>query len=114
MSDRIRFGMLYKDSSSEKYKNGISRTEIISGLSLHTLIWNRADLKDLNIRDQHFVRELEQILLKEGRVVFNNLAEVKIDIRNVHTMVADLQSTQKSVHALNDSLAMVCLEQDLS
>ncbi|KAM5193609.1 uncharacterized protein ACMZJ9_017883 [Mantella aurantiaca] len=90
-------------------------TDIISGLSLGSSIWNRADIESLNIREENFVGGLQKILLKGGRVDFNTLAELKIDIQDIHTIAADLQSIQTSVNALNETLnnnnvskAMVC------
>lgn len=58
----------------------------------------------LNIREQNFVGGLQQILLKGGRVDLNTLAEMKIDIQNIHTIAADLQNIQMSVSALNKTL----------
>lgn len=79
-------------------------TDIISGLSLGSSIWNRVDIESLNIREQNFVGGLQQILLKGGRVDLNTLAEMKIDIQNIHTIAADLQNIQMSVSALNKTL----------
>lgn len=79
-------------------------TDIISGLSLGSSIWNRVDIESLNIREQNFVGGLQQILLKGGRVDLNTLAEMKIDIQNIHTIAADLHNIQMSVSALNKTL----------
>ncbi|XP_063312458.1 uncharacterized protein LOC134612004 [Pelobates fuscus] len=45
-----------------------------------------------------------QIMLKEGRVDFNTLAETDVTIQNIHTVAADLQWINISVNALRESV----------
>ncbi|KAM5193599.1 uncharacterized protein ACMZJ9_017759 [Mantella aurantiaca] len=81
------------------------RTQIQAESSVHT-----------DIQVLHFIRAHifeDYIWCRDPD--FNTLAELKIDIQDIHTIAADLQSIQTSVNALNETLnnnnvskAMVC------